>query len=107
MFWTFKNRNPYIALLSVRMMIYWKTKGHCYICGKFVDFDMFEIELKVQFAKGVTNDFKNLWCSCHTCNALKGSISSADIMEKIKQINLYQVKKYIRIILNGKYFIKY
>ncbi len=79
-----------------RMAIYRKTKGRCYICGEFVDFDSFEIEHRIPLAKGGTNDFENTFCSCHTCNQMKGSIIPVDLMEKIKQIHLYQLKKKCR-----------
>lgn len=78
---------------SDRIKIYRKTTGHCYLCGEFIDFDMFEIEHRIPLAKGGTNEINNLFCACHTCNTLKGSIAPADLMEKIKQIHLYQIKK--------------
>lgn len=76
-----------------RLTIYRKTKGHCYLCGDFVDFDKFEIEHRIPLAKGGSNGIENLFCSCHTCNTLKGSIAPADLMEKIKQIQLFQIKQ--------------
>ncbi len=79
-----------------RMAIYRKTKGHCYICGEFVDFDSFEIEHRMPLAKGGTNDFENTFCSCHTCNSMKGSIVPIDLMGKIKQIQMYQLKRKCR-----------
>lgn len=33
-----------------RKAIYRKTKGHCYICGEFVEFESFEIEHKKPLA---------------------------------------------------------
>ena len=78
---------------SDRLQIYRKTRGHCYMCGEFIDYDKFEIEHRIPLAKGGTNDMNNLFCSCHTCNNLKGSIAPADLMEKIKQIHLYQIRK--------------
>lgn len=76
-----------------RLSIYHKTRGHCYLCGEFVDFDEFEVEHKIPLAKGGTNELSNLFCSCHTCNTLKGSIAPKDLMEKIKQIHLHHIKK--------------
>lgn len=78
-----------------RLQIYRKTEGHCYLCGEFVDFDAFEIEHRIPLANGGKNDMDNLFPACHTCNTLKGSIAPADLLEKIKQIYLYQMgKKY-------------
>ncbi len=76
-----------------RKEIYRKTNGCCYLCGEFVDFDSFEIEHEMPLAKGGTNDFSNLYCSCHTCNAMKNSIYPQELMEKIAQIFMYQMEK--------------
>lgn len=76
-----------------RVMIYRKTKGHCYLCGDFVDFDKFEIEHKIPLSKGGTNDLSNLYCSCHICNTIKHDIYPADFMERISKIFMYQMKK--------------
>lgn len=75
-----------------RMDIYKKTRGYCYLCGEFVDYDKFEIEHRIPLAGGGTNDISNLYCSCHTCNTLKGSIAPKDLLRKVKQIYLYQLK---------------
>lgn len=78
-----------------RNRIYKKTKGHCYLCGEFVDFDSFEIEHNIPLAKGGTNDFENLFCSCHCCNTMKNSIYPHELMENVTQIFMYQMgKKY-------------
>lgn len=76
-----------------RKAIYRKTRGRCYICGEFVDYDSFEIEHRIPLAKGGTNDFENTFCSCHICNTMKGSITPVGLMEKIKQIHLYQIRR--------------
>ena len=75
-----------------RIKIYRKTKGHCYLCGEFVDFDSYEIEHKVPLSKGGTNDLSNLFCSCHTCNLIKHDIYPEDFMEKISKIFMYQMR---------------
>ena len=75
-----------------RLTIYRKTKGHCYLCGEFVDFDSFEVEHKVPLSKGGTNDLDNLFCSCHCCNSIKQDIYPKDFMEKISQIFMYQMQ---------------
>ena len=60
-----------------------------------MDFDSFEIEHKIPLAKGGTNDFENLFCSCHCCNTMKNSIYPHELMEKVTQIFMYQMgKKY-------------
>lgn len=80
---------------SDRKQIYRKTNGCCYLCGEFVDFDSFEIEHKIPLAKGGTNDFENLFCSCHCCNTMKNNIYPQELMEKVTKIFIYQMgKKY-------------
>ena len=74
-----------------RVKIYRKTKGHCYLCGEFVDFNSYEIEHKVPLSKGGTNDLKNLFCSCHTCNTIKHDIYPEDFMERISKIFMFQM----------------
>ena len=37
-----------------RIKIYRKTKGRCYLCGEFVDFNSYEIEHKVPLSKGLS-----------------------------------------------------
>ena len=76
-----------------RKEIYRKTQGHCYLCGEFVDFDSFEIDHEMPLAKGGTNNFSNLYCSCHTCNSMKNSIYPEELMKKITQIFMYQMGK--------------
>ena len=75
-----------------RIKIYRKTKGLCYLCGDFVDFDSYEIEHKVPLSKGGTNDLSNLFCSCHTCNLIKHDIYPQDFMEKISKIFMFQMR---------------
>ncbi len=78
-----------------RKNIYRKTEGRCYICGDFVDYDLFEIEHFVPLGCGGTNDIKNLYCSCHACNVLKGSLTPEQFFAKIKRIseNTKKLKK--------------
>lgn len=79
--------------VNERKSIYRKTNGCCYLCGEFVDFDSFEIEHEIPLAKGGTNDFSNLYCSCHTCNSMKNSIYPQELIEKIIRIFMYQMQK--------------
>ncbi len=76
-----------------RLKIDRKTKGHCYLCGEFVDFDSFEIEYRIPISKGGTNYYMNLYCSCHCCNSIKHNIYPDDFMEKITQIFMYQMER--------------
>ena len=76
-----------------RKRIYQKTKGHCYLCGEFVDFDVYQIEHRIPLAKGGTNDFSNLFPACNCCNSMKNSIYPEELLEKITQIFMYQVTK--------------
>lgn len=75
-----------------REIIYWKTHGHCYLCGEFVDFDSFEIEHKIPLSKGGTNELGNVFCACHCCNTIKHDIYPKDFFEKINQIFMYQME---------------
>ena len=77
--------------LSERTAVYRKTKGCCYLCGEFVDFDSFEIEHKLPLSKGGTNDIGNLFCSCHTCNTMKGDMPLSDFMKQGLKIFLRQM----------------
>lgn len=81
-----------------RAMTYRKTKGHCYLCGEFVDFPSFEIEHKVPISKGGADEPSNWYCSCHTCNSIKQSILPRDFMNKITEIYLFQLKKKHKIL---------
>ena len=74
-----------------RIKIYRKTKGRCYLCGEFVDFNSYEIEHKVPLSKGGTNNLSNLFCSCHICNLIKHDIYPEDFMEKISKIFMFQM----------------
>ena len=76
----------------MRLNIYEKTQGHCYLCGKFVEFNSFEVEHKTPLSKGGTNDLSNLYCSCHKCNKIKRNIYYEDFMERISQIFMYQMQ---------------
>ena len=75
-----------------RIRIYRKTKGHCYLCGDFVDFDSFEIEHRMPLSKGGTNDFNNLYPSCHICNTIKHDIYPEDFVETISKIFMFQMR---------------
>ena len=76
-----------------RIIIYNKNKGRCAICGKFVPFDEFTIDHIIPLAKGGTNELKNLQCTCKTCNLIKQDILPEDLMGKLTEIVLYQMRK--------------
>ena len=76
-----------------RLEVYRKTKGHCYLCGAFIDFDSFEVEHKIPISKGGTNGLDNLFCACHCCNTIKQDIYLEDFMKRISQIFMYQAYK--------------
>lgn len=76
-----------------RTEVYRKTKGYCYLCGEFVDFNKFEVEHRVPISKGGTNDLSNLFCSCHVCNSIKRDIYPEDFMERITKIFMYQMNQ--------------
>lgn len=81
---------------SMRKVVYAKDHGRCYICGKVVDPDSFEVEHKVPVAKGGTNDLNNLYVACHICNTMKNSMIFEDFMQKISEIASYQLADTVR-----------
>lgn len=76
-----------------RTKIYNKNKGRCAICGRFVPFDEFTVDHIFPLSKGGTNELKNLQCTCKTCNLIKQDILPEDLMDKLTEIVLYQMKK--------------
>lgn len=79
--------------IGERLSIYRKSKGTCYLCGEFVDFNSFEIEHRIPLAKGGTNELSNLFPSCHICNTIKSDIFPEDFDKRITRIFLYQMQK--------------
>lgn len=76
-----------------RVLIYNRNKGKCAICGDFVPCDTFTVDHIIPLAKGGTNDLDNLQRSCEVCNRIKQDILPENLMEKLNQIILYQMKK--------------
>lgn len=78
---------------DLRNQVYDKTDGRCYLCGEFLDFDYFEVEHRIPLTKGGSNEFDNLFPSCHCCNTMKSSIYPQELIEKIIQIFMYQMEQ--------------
>lgn len=76
-----------------RAFIYNKNKGRCAICGRFVPYDSFTVDHIIPLAKNGTNELSNLQCTCKVCNLIKQDILPEDLMEKLTEIILYQMKK--------------
>lgn len=76
-----------------RTAVYNKNKGRCAICGRFVPYDEFTVDHIIPLSKGGTNKLKNLQCTCKTCNLIKQDILPEDLMSKLIEIVLYQMKK--------------
>lgn len=76
-----------------RAKIYSKNKGRCAICGRFVPYDSFTVDHIVPLAKGGTNELSNLQCACKVCNRIKQDILPEELMDKLTEIMLYQMKK--------------
>lgn len=76
-----------------RMVIYNNNKGRCAICGKFVPYDSFTVDHIIPLAKGGTNAIDNLQVACGVCNLIKQDILPEDLMRKLTEIVLYQMKK--------------
>jgi len=75
-----------------RMVIYNKNKGRCAICGKFVPYDAFTVDHIIPLAKDGTNELNNLQCTCKTCNLIKQDILPEDLMNKLTEIVLFQMR---------------
>lgn len=75
-----------------RIKIYNKGKGRCAICGKFIPYDSFTVDHIVPLAKGGTNEIDNLQVACGVCNIIKQDILPEDLMNKLTEIILYQMR---------------
>ena len=75
-----------------RTKIYNKGKGRCAICGKFIPYDSFTVDHIVPLAKGGTNEIDNLQVACGVCNIIKQDILPEDLMNKLTEIILYQMR---------------
>lgn len=76
-----------------RIKIYNKSKGRCAICGKFIPYDSFTVDHIVPLAKGGTNEMNNLQAACGVYNLIKQDILPEDLMKKLTEIILYQMRK--------------
>lgn len=77
---------------AVRKIVYAKDQGRCYLCGKPVDEEAFEVEHKIPVAKGGTNNLDNMYVACHECNTMKNSMFFDDFMQKITEIVRFQAQ---------------
>ena len=59
----------------------------------FFDWSKPSLDHIIPVSKGGTNDFSNVFCSCHICNTIKHDIYPEDFMERISKIFLYQMEK--------------
>lgn len=78
-----------------RVAIYNRCKGRCGICGKFVPFDVFTVDHIIPLEKGGTNAMENLQCAHSWCNLIKHNASMEELMVKLVEIVLYQVRMMI------------
>ena len=76
-----------------RTKIYNKSKGRCAICGKFIPCDSFTIDHIIPLARGGTNAMDNLQVACGVCNLIKQDILPEDLIKKLTEIILYQMRK--------------
>lgn len=77
--------------MEERDYIYRKTAGHCYLCGEFVPYDLFEVEHYIPISKGGTNDMSNLFPACYCCNSIKRDVYPDKFMGKVLQIFMHQM----------------
>ena len=78
-----------------RMAVYNRCKGRCGICGRFVPYDEFTVEHIIPLEKGGTNAMENLQCAHSWCNLIKHNASMEELMVKLVEIVLYQVRMMI------------
>ena len=78
---------------AVRIKIYNNSKGRCAICGKFIPYDSFTVDHIIPLAKGGSNAIDNLQVACGVCNLIKQDILPEDLMKKLTEIVLYQMRK--------------
>lgn len=76
-----------------RTIIYNRNKGRCAICGRFVPYDEFTVDHIIPLSKCGTNELKNLQCTCKVCNLIKQDILPDDLMGKLTEIVLYQMRR--------------
>lgn len=75
-----------------RAVVYNRYKGRCGICGKFVPYKVFTIDHIIPLEKGGSNAIENLQCAHNWCNSIKRNSSMKELLRKLVEIVLYQVK---------------
>lgn len=95
---------------ETRKIIYRKSKGHCCLCGNFVDYEEYTIDHIIPLAKGGTNELNNLQCACKVCNNIKTDVLPDEFMDKITQMIIFNMnnkhsktlgKKIIKMIITS------
>ena len=76
---------------EIRKTVYRKSKGHCCLCGNFVDYDEFTVDHIVPLAKGGTNDINNLQCACKVCNNIKTDVLPNEFIDKITEMIVHSM----------------
>jgi hypothetical protein len=74
-----------------RKEVYRKSKGHCCLCGKFVDYEEFTVDHIIPLAKGGTNEIDNLQCACKVCNNIKTDVLPNEFMDKITEMIIHNM----------------
>lgn len=86
---------------GTRKAVYRKSKGHCCLCGEFVDYDDFTVDHIIPLAKGGTNDIDNLQCACKVCNNIKTDVLPNEFIDKITEMIIHNMNnKYNKKIGN-------
>ena len=76
----------------IRTAVYQKTNGICSICGDPISENNFTIDHIIPLSKGGTDDISNLQPVCRTCNQIKNNSTQEELLDKIWQILLYNIK---------------
>ncbi len=76
----------------IRTAVYQKTNGICAICGDSISEDNFTIDHIIPLSKGGTDDISNLQPACRACNEIKNNFSQEELLDKIWQILVFNMK---------------
>lgn len=98
-----KKRKTYSQ--EVREYIYRKANGCCELCGQKLKYEEMTLDHITPLSMGGADKLENLQASCLDCNRFKSNILPDDFMDRIVKIFVYQMKKSVAVILNGKWYI--